>query len=243
LLSRRTQLLGALTAVGVMFNVVLLNLCYDVPVKLYSSTLLMLALFLMVRDLPRLSAVLLRRPLPPLAPPAPPPARFGSRRWRAGLAVAEVVAAGLVLLPSFLSERQRAREFAAVERTSPLEGTWSVERQVVDGRELPPTLSEAKRWRTLTVSHYKTNLFALARQVDDASLRIGFEVDASKHRVKLMMHEQPSRVMTYALADAEHVTISDDKKQTVLELRKLPPRPSLLMTRGFHWVNEEPFQR
>lgn len=34
LLSRRTQTIGALTTFGVMLNVFMLNMCYDVPVKL-----------------------------------------------------------------------------------------------------------------------------------------------------------------------------------------------------------------
>ena len=37
LLSRRTTLLGALILAGVLLNVVLLNFCYDVPVKINST--------------------------------------------------------------------------------------------------------------------------------------------------------------------------------------------------------------
>jgi hypothetical protein len=45
---RRTRLIGALVCVGVMSNVVMLNFAYDVPVKLYSSHLLAMAIFLMI---------------------------------------------------------------------------------------------------------------------------------------------------------------------------------------------------
>jgi multidrug transporter EmrE-like cation transporter len=46
LLFRRTALLGSIIASVVMLNVVMLNFCYDVPVKLYSLNLLLLAIFL-----------------------------------------------------------------------------------------------------------------------------------------------------------------------------------------------------
>jgi hypothetical protein len=46
LLFRRTALLGSLIAFAVMLNVVMLNFCYDVPVKLFSLNLLLLAMFL-----------------------------------------------------------------------------------------------------------------------------------------------------------------------------------------------------
>jgi uncharacterized membrane protein YphA (DoxX/SURF4 family) len=55
LLFRRTAVLGALMAAAVMLNVALLNFCYDVPVKLYSSLDVLMALFLL---LPSMSSLL-----------------------------------------------------------------------------------------------------------------------------------------------------------------------------------------
>jgi multidrug transporter EmrE-like cation transporter len=46
LLFRRTALLGSIVAAAVMLNIVMLNFCYDVPVKLYSLNLFLLAVFL-----------------------------------------------------------------------------------------------------------------------------------------------------------------------------------------------------
>jgi uncharacterized membrane protein YphA (DoxX/SURF4 family) len=54
LLFKRTRLLGALVVVIVMTHVVMLNLSYDVPVKLYSAHLLLMALIIMTPDSKRL---------------------------------------------------------------------------------------------------------------------------------------------------------------------------------------------
>jgi hypothetical protein len=54
LLFRRTAMLGAFLCAGVMANVVALNFCYDVPVKLFSSRLLLMSLFLLAPDVRRL---------------------------------------------------------------------------------------------------------------------------------------------------------------------------------------------
>jgi hypothetical protein len=54
LLFRRTALLGSLLAFAVMLKVVMLNFCYDVPVKLYSLNLLSLSMFLILPDTSRL---------------------------------------------------------------------------------------------------------------------------------------------------------------------------------------------
>jgi multidrug transporter EmrE-like cation transporter len=57
LLFRRTALLGSLIAFGVMLNIVMMNFCYDVPVKLYSLNLLLLAVFLMLPERHRLYGI------------------------------------------------------------------------------------------------------------------------------------------------------------------------------------------
>ncbi|HEY3738293.1 MAG TPA: hypothetical protein VGL53_00540 [Bryobacteraceae bacterium] len=59
LLFRRTTVIGCLSAAAVMLNVAILNYCYDVPVKLYSTNLLLMALFLLIPDIKRLADVLL----------------------------------------------------------------------------------------------------------------------------------------------------------------------------------------
>ena len=61
LLFRRTAVLGALMAVAVMLNVALLNFCYDVPVKLYSSLYVLMALFVLLPDVRSLFQFFLRR--------------------------------------------------------------------------------------------------------------------------------------------------------------------------------------
>ena len=58
LLFRRTTTLGALVSAAVLLNVVVLNFCYDVPVKLYSLNLLLMAVFLMAPDLGKLTGFL-----------------------------------------------------------------------------------------------------------------------------------------------------------------------------------------
>lgn len=60
---RRTATLGAMVALGVMTNVMMLNFCYDVPVKIYSTHLVVASILVMVPDSLRLLNVLvLNRP-------------------------------------------------------------------------------------------------------------------------------------------------------------------------------------
>src|SRR5262249_15637843 len=55
LFPRKTSTLGALMSIGVLSNVVALNFSYDVPVKLYSSHLLAMAIFVLLPDARRVA--------------------------------------------------------------------------------------------------------------------------------------------------------------------------------------------
>ena len=57
LLFRRTALMGSIIASAVLLNVVMLNFCYDVPVKLYSLNLFLLAIFLILPESKKLLSI------------------------------------------------------------------------------------------------------------------------------------------------------------------------------------------
>ncbi len=59
LIWRRTSVLGAMITFGVMVNVMVLNYCYDVPVKIYSTHLVMMAVMIILPEAPRLLNVFL----------------------------------------------------------------------------------------------------------------------------------------------------------------------------------------
>ena len=78
LVSKRTTTLGALVLTGALANVWVMNMSYDVPVKLYSFHLLMSCVILLLPDLSRLTRVLLLNlPTGPFTAPALLPVRWG----------------------------------------------------------------------------------------------------------------------------------------------------------------------
>jgi len=79
LIWRRTTLPGALIALGSMTNVMLLNYCYDVPVKIYSTHLVMMSVMIILPDARRLANVLF---LNRVAEPATPSAIWQRQVWR-----------------------------------------------------------------------------------------------------------------------------------------------------------------
>ena len=79
LLWRRTVTLGAVLVIAVMTNVVMLNFCYDVPVKLYSTRLLVMTIVIALPGARRLIGAVLGRAVAEV----PPRPRSSRRRERA----------------------------------------------------------------------------------------------------------------------------------------------------------------
>ncbi len=148
LLFRRTATLGALVVIAVMTNVVMLNLCYDVPVKILSSHLLFAACLLAAPDAKRLAGLLVfnRAPAPVDLGPTFPPGRAG----RAMLLVAKVAVIAWMTYATLGRCLLRRREWSVP--LAPPQGTYEVTSFARDGKDAPDDPADKpRRWRLFTL--------------------------------------------------------------------------------------------
>ncbi len=232
LLWRRTYVAGALVAMAAMTNVVALNLCYDVPVKLYSAQLLLIAVVLFAPHARRVIGAVLGR----AAPEVPPRPRRSPRFERARLAAKALV---LVLIAASLY-LQHDRSLQYRKPPHELHGIWVVEKLVVDGTERPPLLTDTGRWHKI----YFTEFGATARPMDGPLVRLAATVDPARRTIAIKV--DGDEVWRYTLSiDGDRATLVLDGtfrgKPLHAELRREPD--PLLVTRGFHWIQETPFNR
>jgi hypothetical protein len=166
LLLPRTTLLGALIAAGNMSIVFMLNMCYDVPVKLMSLHLLVMALLLIAPDAPRLAGVFLfnRRVEPVRIRP------LFARRW---LDLVPQIALFLFGLWSIHTSFRHANKMYGELHTPrpPLYGFWSVEE-----------LASPDPWRWVMVV---TPGSLSAQLVDGSWERYRLEVDRQRKLLRL----------------------------------------------------------
>ena len=239
LIARRTTLLGALVCIGVMGNVVMLNFSYDVPVKLYSSHLLATAVFLALPDLRRLANLFVfNRKVEP-AELHPLFRRNWLNRSAQFLRLALVLfAAGMGLWVSY----QGWRDYG--NKKPPLYGIWEVEEFVVDGQVRPPLVTDETRWRRMVFGYpgqMSIQLMSMARQ------RFNLELDPAKKTMVLVRREDPTQKtpLTYRRPDPKTLLVEGtlDKQKIRARMRQVEEPKFLLKTRGFHWINEYPFNR
>ncbi len=241
LTTRRTALLCALVSIGVMTNVVMLNFCYDVPVKLFSAHLLAMAVFLALPDLGRLASLLvLNRGVEP-APMRP----LFARKWldRGALVLRTVcVLAYTVLLLNYA--HQNSRRYGSLAPKPPLYGIWNVEEFVVDGRARPPLATDGTRWQRVIFS----NSYMVAIQLmNDSRQRYMLEHDTARKRLGLSKLDDLDwkSTLSYKQLGPRLLAIegSFDGHRLRARLRRVDAPEFRLVRRGFHWINEYPYNR
>jgi uncharacterized membrane protein YphA (DoxX/SURF4 family) len=238
LLLRRTTTFGALVSSAVLLNIAFLNFCYDVPVKLYSLHLLSMALFLLAPDLRRLFDVLVRnRPVAAADLSAP---AFSSRRARIAAFTVQVTFLSYVFFQQISGGWKGYRNAYVDTPRPPLYGLYEVETFTRNGRIVPPLVTEAERWRKVVIE-FPSGVFV--RKMDDSRLGFGAEYDTEKSTVTLAPDGDKNRatVFAYSRPDADHVLLESDTLS--LRLKRIDTSKFLLMSRGFHWIQEQPFNR
>lgn len=236
LIFRRTTLLGVFVATAVMANVVMLNFCYDIPVKLYSTHLLVMGLFLGLSDIRRLAKVFFwNRPSEPVR--IPPPFCGPRSIWLHRLVKVYFVFM-LIAWPCYdflegelalgesrqlLSEWQ-LREVNAADGTQPTADLQYLFLRRDYASSNPNQLS------VVTVSK-SGDRAAGSAVIDGKVLRMKLESAAWNGDFRWSVRDDELK-LTRNL-DGQDVTFVFDAAR----------KQYLLMNRGFHWINERPLNR
>jgi len=240
LLFRRTTTLGALIVIGVMANVAMMNFSYDVPVKIFSVHLLLIACLLVLPDARRLVNVFfLNKPALPADLSNPIPGGWPTY-FRYGTKIAVIAYVLIASTIETMGIKQQIRDF----ESAPLRGIYEAEHFVLNGDTLAPALADTLRWRRLVV--YGPN-DAWLYGMDDTRRRFVFEPDTAAQTVAMYSRQDTTNksLLAYAAPDSNQFHLEGlwNGDTLVVDFRRKDERDFLLVNRGFHWINEFPFNR
>jgi hypothetical protein len=247
LLNRRTVTAGLLAAMGAFLNVVMINLSYDVPVKLFSMHLLFCSVFLLALDHRRLLAFLvLNEPAPPTRAYDPP----FTRPWHPwGAAAVKLFIVYHILFLPLRSGWQRYQALNAPPVPGPIPaGFYDVRQFVVNGDTIPPASADTLRWRDVIIDNagagsvntrdgvfwqrYRRGYFRYRANTEQRQLSVWKTSTIPRDSTFLF-------TMRYEVPDTSvvrlHTVIRNDSVH--VELVRVP-RHFQLSERQFHWLSE-----
>lgn len=241
LVFRRTATLGALILVGTMANVAMLNFAYDVPVKIFSLNLLLMAVFIAAPDISRLvNVLLLDRPTSPREVPA----LFNNPRLKYAAPAVAMLLIGYIVWIDVAGELSTLRDRRSSAAAAVLRGIYDVETFHRNGAVSLPLLSDSMRWRRVIFSD--DGRVAL-RTMSDSVERYVVAVDTVRRALTFTRRAAPklTLTMTYDQPDHDHVVLQGNfgGDSIVARLRRFDEAKLLLKRSGFRWIQERPFNR
>lgn len=243
LLYRRTATLGTLIALGVFINVLVLNLSYDIPVKLFSIQVVLICSFLLANETRRIwDFFILNRP-----------AATGSlyeftwnSKWMRLSRIA--LKAGFLVIAigaQFYSDLRYYKNVHSVPAAQVFKnGVYEVTIYAVNDHKIPLALSDSMRWQdvifqdgsgsvktadTLFTQVYKRGYFVYT--TDERAALLSFKKNKDESSGFLNFH--------YELPDSNIIRLRGKNKLDSLFIElKWTNRHFQLGERQFHWLSE-----
>jgi hypothetical protein len=240
----RTATLGALVCLADLTQVFVLNMTYDVPVKLLSFHLMLFALFLLAPEARRLLNFFFFSERAVAASAQPPLCRT-QRANR--IAVALQVLFGLYLVGmNVYGGVQDWRTYGGGRPKPSLYGIWNVEQMSIDGQVRSPLLTDYDRWRRVIFDSFAGTRTSFQRMDEsftsfdcsiadkDKTLTLTKSGDKNWKARFTFDRPAPDQLILEGAMDGHTVHI---------QLKLFDRSKLTLVNRGFHWINDYPFQR
>ena len=237
-----TTLLGALVTLGVTFGVFMINMTYDVPVKLFAFHLVLMSIFLIAPDARRLvDWFVLNRPVEPA--PAP---RYGpSARSHRGWIIAQLLFTVWALGFGIYGGMDGWKTYGGGAPKSPLYGIWDVDSMSIDGELRPPLTTDTLRYSHAVFQSLNGGISF--QKMDQKFDRFTGTIDTVKRTITLRKAADSTwkPVLAYERPSPTRLTFEGDLggKRVRMAMTQHDLNKFLLVSRGFNWVQEFPVNR
>jgi hypothetical protein len=234
-------MLGALICVADMTQVFMLNMTYDVPVKLFSFHLLLMALFLLAPEFQRLADFFLRNRN---VAPSTQPQLFKTRRANRIALSAQIVFGLWMIGTAAYSGWGDWHTYGGGSPKSVLYGIWNVDELSIDGQIRSPLLTDYDRWRRAILDFPQAMAF---QRMDDSFAYYGVSINVNNSTLvfKKSSDKNFKGNFTFQRPAPDQLILDGamDNHRMHMQLHLVDRSKFLLVNRGFHWIQEYPFNR
>ncbi|MES2110828.1 MAG: hypothetical protein V4577_18875 [Bacteroidota bacterium] len=239
---RRTTRAGVVMGIVLLLNIVAINFCFDVCVKISSTTLLLMCLFILVPDYGNFilfffggqNAAAFNRVQPALR------ATYGNK-------ILSIVKYGLIAYALYWNYGVMTDQVATygdgryTTQKAPLAGLYQVETFVRGHDTLKPLTTDTIRWRCFWISRPGT---ATVQLMNDSTRLCGLQVDTLNHKLTLAKTAAQRFDFGYMTQGDGLVLVGRWKGDSIIvRMHKVDLNNFRLINRGFHMINEGPYNR
>jgi len=244
LLNRRTVTLGLVMATGVFLHVFVLNLAYDIPVKLFSGHLLLFSIYLLTYEMRRLIDFFILNRV------SEPDTSFNITLTKLWMRYARIVAkltfiVVVIVLPVFESYERHQQVYNQPDTKPIASGLYDVDLYVLNSKDTIPALtSDTLRWKNIA---FEKGGYGSVDAFDPAFYErynrsyFNYKTDTVNQLLKFVQFRDtvPLYTMKYKIPDANTVQLWSYRRGDSLYIQlKRSKRHFQLTERQFHWLSE-----
>ncbi len=225
----RTATLGALISLADTIQVFMLAMTYDVPAKLLAFHLILLSCFLLAPEVPRLIRLAL----------------FTQEQLFRAVRTNRIALTAQIILGLWLVGVAGHYAWGAWNTRGggrplpPLYGIWEVKQMSIDEQLRPPLLTDSARWRRAIFDYPGRMAF---QRTDNTFASYGTSVNLPEKTLALTKSDDKNwrASFTFQQPAGDQLILDGrmDNHQVHMELQLTDRNKFLLVSRGFHWVQE-----
>lgn len=239
LIWRRTATLGAFIVIGVMTQVAMMNMMFDIPVKLFSIHLILIAIIIFMTDAKRFTSVFIKnKPTEAYTYYHP----VASKSYHKTLNILKRILLPIILIAGCLLSYLGQLNISDENHRPALYGIWQAKTFVRNSDTIPPLITDDSRWNYLLIER-KNN--AVIKSMKNTLADYIFTTDTTENKVTIYKYDttKDSLNFTYKLENSNYLRLfgklNNDSLSITFIKKDLKDFP--LKSRGFHWINERPF--
>ncbi|WP_158796771.1 hypothetical protein [Pedobacter sp. L105] len=237
LLFRRTVAIGAIFTLMASVNVMAVNYFYNVPVKIISTGLVTLSIFLLSPNLDRLYQLFIRGEAIKLQTIDPP---YIKKKWLRYTKIAfKYLLISFVIVVNIIQLLQGRKQYGDAAPKSPLYGTYTVEMYKLNKDTIPPDTRQQKRWKALFIGGVSR---ASIRLMNDSLQTIDMSADTKLKKLTLIFDADSTKakqILYYEIPGKGRLLIKGKLYGDSIKV-ELSKKSFRLMDTNFHWINERP---
>jgi hypothetical protein len=245
LLFRKTSTLGTLLAAAVFGNVMMMNLSYDIPVKLYSTHIFVMCLVLLAFDYKRLIYFFIQNKQ--TVPSNLYQVSFPEKWMRAAKWVLKL---GFVYLMVILQTQNSFSYYKEVHSRTEIhpikDGVYEVSKFAVNHDTIPYSYADSVRWNDVIFDKGDGSIKTtdtIFRQLYRRGY-FKYKADTSKNTIEFtktnwLMQSIPLFKLTYKIPDSNTIRLYGMiRKDSIFAELKRTSRHFQLAEKQFHWLSE-----
>lgn len=238
---RRTTTIGAFIIIGVMTQVAMMNLMFDIPVKLFSIHIVLMALILFLTDIDRFVRVFFQNKSVDNYDFYHP---ISSNTYHKIIGYLKKIGLPLLLIGACILGYLAELNISDINHRPKFYGIWEAEQVVKNKDTIPPIISDKNRWRYLIIERKGS---VAVKTMSDELIRFKSSIDTTTFQLNLTDSkvETDTFKLNFQTSDDLRLQLKGKIKDDVFDMtfRKIPIDSFTLMNTGFRWINERPFNR